>query len=116
MVDNKDQSLRAGEFASVILNLPVGDNALIVPSSVLIYRKDGQFIATLGEGDKVILKKVEIARDMGTKIQIATGLNSDETIIDVPPDSLENEEHVRVLNESPKIETGEMKASSTTKK
>ena len=77
--------------------MPASENALVVPSSVLIYRKDGQFIATLGAENKVVLKKVEIARDMGNLIQIASGLSLDDEIIDVPPDSLESGDIVRPL-------------------
>ena len=95
LVENKDQSLRAGEFANVVLTMPVSENALVVPSSVLIYRKEGQFVATLTPQNTVKLKKVEIARDLGTKVQIATGLSADDTIIDMPADSVENGDSVR---------------------
>ena len=78
LVDNKDLTLRPGDFANVALTMPASENALVVPSSVLIYRKDGQFIATLGAENKVVLKKVEIARDMGNLIQIASGLSLDD--------------------------------------
>jgi multidrug efflux pump subunit AcrA (membrane-fusion protein) len=97
MVENKDQSLRGGEFANVVLTMPVSENALMVPSSVLIYRKDGQFVAILTADNKVQLKKVEIARDLGTKIQIASGLNAEDNIIDVPPESLETGDTVKPI-------------------
>jgi len=97
MVDNTDQSLRAGEFANVVLTMPASENSLVVPSSVLIFRKEGQFVATLTADNKVKLKKVEIARDLGTKVQIATGLSADDNIIDVPPDSVENGDSVRPI-------------------
>ncbi len=95
LVDNKDLTLRPGDFANVALTMPASENAVVVPSSVLIYRKEGQFIATLGAENKVVLKKVEIARDMGNLVQIASGISPDDEIIDVPPDSLENGEIVR---------------------
>lgn len=97
MVENKDQSLRGGEFANVVLTMPISENALMVPSSVLIYRKDGQFVAILTADNKVQLKKVEIARDLGTKIQIASGLNAEDNIIDVPPESLETGDTVKPI-------------------
>lgn len=90
MVDNKDLTLRPGEFANVSLVMPANENALMVPSSVLIYRQNAHFVATLGADNKVLLKKIEIARDLGPTIQIASGLSADDSIIDVPPDSLEN--------------------------
>jgi RND family efflux transporter MFP subunit len=97
MVENKDQSLRGGEFANVVLTMPVSENALMVPSSVLIYKKEGQFVAILTADNKVQFKKVEIARDLGTKVQIATGLNAEDIIIDVPPDSLETGDTVKPI-------------------
>jgi len=102
LVDNKDLTLRPGDFANVALTMPASENALVVPSSVLIYRKDGQFIATLGAENKVVLKKVEIARDMGNVVQIASGLSLDDEIIDVPPDSLESGDVVRPLTSNTK--------------
>jgi hypothetical protein len=62
----------------------------------------GQFIATLGAENKVVMKKVEIARDMGNVVQIASGLSIDDEIIDVPPDSLESGDIVRPLAKNTK--------------
>jgi len=97
LLENKDQILRAGEFANVVLTMPMGENALVVPSSVLIFRKDGQYVATLTPDNKVLLKKVEIARDLGSTVQISTGLSADDNIIDVPPDSIQNGDVVKPL-------------------
>jgi multidrug efflux pump subunit AcrA (membrane-fusion protein) len=102
LVDNKDLTLRPGDFANVALTMPASENALVVPSSVLIYRKEGQFIATLGAENKVILKKVEIARDMGNVVQIASGISLEDEIIDVPPDSLEGGDLVRPITPNTK--------------
>jgi RND family efflux transporter MFP subunit len=97
IVDNKDLTLRPGDFANVVLTMPASENALVVPSSVLIYRKEGQFIATLSTDNKVILKKVEIARDLGNTVQISSGITTEDEIIDVPPDSIASGDTVRPI-------------------
>jgi RND family efflux transporter MFP subunit len=93
--DNPDHKLKAGDYAQVSFDLPAG-NAVQLPSSALIFNSNGTAVATLGAGNHVLIKPVTILRDLGTSIEIASGLSRNERVIDNPPDSLRAGDEVRI--------------------
>lgn len=95
-VENPRGELLPGGFASVAFDLPRAAGILTVPPSALIFDKSGLRVATVGEGDKVVLKRVTIARDLGTSIELASGLEATDRVIESPPDGVENGDVVRV--------------------
>ena len=44
------------------------------------------------------LKKVQIARDLGTEVEITSGLSEDERIVANPSDAIGDGEEVRIMN------------------
>ncbi|MCA7936950.1 efflux RND transporter periplasmic adaptor subunit [Burkholderia cepacia] len=97
MVDNRDGKLIPGEYTEVHFALPAGSsNALTIPASSLIFRQAGLQVAVVGKDDRAVLKPVTIATDLGTHVQIATGLAPDDRVIDNPPDSLSAGDRVRL--------------------
>jgi RND family efflux transporter MFP subunit len=97
-VDNPAGELLPGGFASVTFDLPRGSGALRIPPSALIFDKAGLRVATVGDGDKVVLKTVKVARDLGTSIEIASGLSATDRVIESPPDGVDNGDTVQVAN------------------
>lgn len=97
-VDNPGGELLPGGFANVSFELPRAAGTLSVPPSALIFDKAGLRVATVGDGDKVLLKPVKIARDLGTSIEIASGLLPTDRVIESPPDGLDNGDSVLVSN------------------
>ncbi|HKE47329.1 MAG TPA: efflux RND transporter periplasmic adaptor subunit [Rhodanobacteraceae bacterium] len=95
-VDNANGDLLPGGFANVSLELPHDATALRIPSSALMFDKNGLRVATLGKDDKVILKKVTIARDLGQTIEIGSGLVADDRVIQSPPDGIADGDAVHV--------------------
>ena len=87
-VDNANGDLLPGGFASVSLQLPSNSTALRIPSSALMFDKNGLRVATLDKDDKVRLKPVTIARDLGPTIEIGSGLAADDRVIQSPPDGI----------------------------
>jgi multidrug efflux pump subunit AcrA (membrane-fusion protein) len=76
--------------------LPANSNALSIPSSALLFDKNGLRVATLGKDDTIVLKKVTIARDFGQTIEIGSGLAADDRVIQNPPDGIADGDAVRV--------------------
>ncbi len=99
-VDNPRGELFPGAFAEVHLRIPNLTSTFILPVSSLIFRSEGMQIATI-QGDHAVLSHVAIGRDFGTEVEIISGLTGDEQIIDSPPDSLVNNEKVRVAPAKP---------------
>lgn len=98
--DNSAGMLNPGDYAQVHINLPLDNQAVTIPPSALVFRDAGMEVATLGPGNHVVLKQVEIGRDMGTVVEIASGLTHADKVIDNPPDSLQAGDLVRPATQS----------------
>jgi RND family efflux transporter MFP subunit len=96
--DNAASELLPGEFARVAFTLPKPAAALTVPSSALIVGKEGLRVATLTPEDKVRLKQVTLARDMGATIDVAAGLEAADRVIENPPDGLADGDRVHIAS------------------
>jgi hypothetical protein len=81
----------------VNFELPHDASLLSIPASALIFDRNGLTVATLDEGNKVVLKPVTIARDHGATIEIATGLGAGDRVIETPPDGIASGSVVRVV-------------------
>src|SRR5689334_10377598 len=96
VLDNSSGELMPGGYASVKLSLQRDTVPLHIPSSALIFNQSGLSVATVGPDDRVLFKKVTIARDLGKEIELASGLGADDRIIIAPPDGLADGDQVRV--------------------
>ena len=97
IADNKDGALSPGAFARVHFDIPPDPNAMRLPASALLFRDNTLEVATVGLDNRIALKKVRIARDLGTEVEITGGLSVDERIVANPPDSIGDGEEVRVM-------------------
>jgi RND family efflux transporter MFP subunit len=96
-VDNRDGHLYAGTLAQVHFKVnPVG-SVFVLPVSALIFRTEGLRVGTVKDG-VAHLAIVTIGQDDGRTVQIITGLNKDDQVIQDPPDSLIEGESVHVLS------------------
>ncbi len=96
-VDNRDGKLLAGTLAQVHFKVPPVRTAFVLPVSVLIFRSEGLRVATVKNGI-AHLASVTMGQDDGRTVQIMTGLNQDDEVIQDPPDSLIEGEKVHVLS------------------
>jgi RND family efflux transporter MFP subunit len=96
LADNHDGVLKPGEYARVSLNLPAAGGQLEVPASALVFRHRGLQVATVLSNDRVLMKPVTITVDLGTKVEIGTGLSPADRVIDNPPDSISSGDPVHI--------------------
>lgn len=96
VLDNSTGELRPGAYADVQLNLTRDTQPLSIPASALIFNNSGLRVATVTPADKVLFKKVTIARDLGREIEIATGLSADDRVIVTPLDGIADGDQVRI--------------------
>lgn len=99
-VDNQSGELVPGAFANVRFDLPPASASLSVPASALIFDSSGMRVATIGADNRVALKPVTIARDLGNVIEISSGLAANDRIIDSPPDGIARGDQVRIAASS----------------
>lgn len=96
--DNATGLLKPGDYAQVSLELPNVGADLRLPVSALMFRASGLEVATLGPGDRIVMKPITIGTDMGTQVIVSSGLSPRDRIINNPPDSLSNGDKVQVQN------------------
>jgi len=96
-VENRDRKLLAGTLAQVHFKVNPIASAYVLPVSVLVFRSDGMRVGTVKDG-VAHLVPVTIGQDDGRTVQIITGLNQDDKVIQDPPDSLIDGEKVHVLS------------------
>jgi RND family efflux transporter, MFP subunit len=99
-VPNSDGKLLPGSYAQVHFGVHVATTRLSVPVNALLFRSEGPRAAVVGSDGKVHLKPVVIGRDYGTDVEILGGLETSESIVLNPNDSLEEGQPVHATKES----------------
>ncbi len=102
VVDNKSGAMMPGDYAAIHLQAPALANLFSVPSSALIFNAQGLAIATVDDKDRVLLKPVTIARDLGAVVELAAGLVPQDRVIENPPDGVATGDEVRIVGGAPK--------------
>jgi RND family efflux transporter MFP subunit len=99
-VDNRGGELLPGSLAQVHFKTPAVGPTFIVPAAALIFRREGMKLGVVVDGDKdgpiAHLVPVVIGEDDGANVQIVSGLNAGDKVIQDPPDSLIEGEKVFV--------------------
>jgi RND family efflux transporter MFP subunit len=98
VVDNATSELMTGAFANVSLDLANPEVALNVSASALIFDQDGLRVATVDGANRVVLKTVTIARDMGRTVEIGSGITAEDRIIESPQDGIATGDEVRIAS------------------
>jgi len=94
--ENPDGLLQPGAYAQADFELPGNPNVVLIPTSALVFRERGMEVAVIGPGDKIALKPITIGHNLGTEVEVLTGLALSERIVNSPPDSLATGDLVRV--------------------
>jgi multidrug efflux pump subunit AcrA (membrane-fusion protein) len=95
-IDNRNGELLPGSYAQVHLKLPIKHPALIIPVSALMFRSEGLRIVTIDDQNRAHLEPITVGRDWGTEIEVRTGLDKGQRIIDSPPDSIAENQKVNI--------------------
>jgi RND family efflux transporter MFP subunit len=101
IVDNGAGELMPGDYASIHLQMAAPLHVLSVPSSALIFNAKGLSVATVEADNRVLLKPVSIERDLGTVVELASGLSPSDQVIENPPDGIDNGALVRLADTAP---------------
>jgi RND family efflux transporter MFP subunit len=99
-VDNRGGELLPGSYTEVHLHTSNPAPALVIPVSALILEADGLRVATVDSNNIAHLQRVITGRDLGTTVEVLSGLKQGQPVISNPPDSLTDGEKVRVVKPS----------------
>jgi RND family efflux transporter MFP subunit len=95
-VDNRDESLLPGMYAQVKFTLAAQRTSLIIPTSSLVIDHTGLHVVTLQDNEKVHFVPVLIGRDMGTQVEILSGIHDSDALVASPSDLLHEGQDVQV--------------------
>lgn len=99
-VDNPKGELLPGAYAEVHLPMTGNSHTLTVPATTLIFRAQGPQVAVVGTDNKVALRDVHIAMDLGDRLRIDKGLQAGDRVINHPSDSLAQGDVVQIARAS----------------
>ncbi len=96
MADNPDHLLLPGSYVEVHFQIPAPQHVLELPTTALIFRKEGLQVATVDGANHIVLKPIQIAQERGAVVNVNRGITFQDRVVDSPPDSIANGELVRI--------------------
>ena len=95
--DNADHRLQPGDYAQASFHAaPVSASTVTLPASAVMFRQNGMAVGVVDANGRAHIRPISIRRDLGTSVEIATGLTPGDRVIDNPPDSLAEGEKIRI--------------------
>src|ERR1700724_20928 len=110
--DNTEGKFFAGSYCNVHFEIPTEANLVRIPSTALITGNQGTQVATLDGNNKVVLKNVQLGRDLGDSVEVIAGLSPSDRIINNPPETLTAGDPVRVAAAPPPAAPASASAAS----
>jgi RND family efflux transporter MFP subunit len=86
-IRNTDGALSAGIYCSVELKIPRRTPSFGVPAEAIIFNRNGLQVAVVNNG-KVEIRKVRVTRDIGTRVEVDSGIKAGDQVILNPPVNL----------------------------
>jgi RND family efflux transporter MFP subunit len=99
--DNAAGKFFGGSYCNVHLEVPTEASLVTIPSTALVTGNRGTQVATLDGSDKVVLKNVQLGRDLGDSVEVVAGLSPSDRIINNPPETLAAGDMVHVAVATP---------------
>jgi RND family efflux transporter MFP subunit len=83
-IPNPDGALAPGTYCTVELRIPRKTPALLVPAEAVVFNRNGLQVAVVENGVAHI-RKVVVARDLGTQVELRSGVKQGDAVILNPP-------------------------------
>ena len=99
--DNPDGKLFGGTYCRVDFQIPGDPNMVRMPATALMPVNRGVQVAVLGDGNKVVLKSIQLGRDFGDSVEVTAGLAPQDRVIDSPPETLQTGDTVQIAVPTP---------------
>lgn len=114
-LDNRTVKLLPGAYARVHFPISTSATQFRLPVNTLLFRKEGMQVATVDTNNKVHLKSIEIAQDFGNEVVVGSGIAPQDRVIVNPPDSLVEDQTVRLSDKAPEKPTEKSAAKEAAK-
>ena len=109
--DNAAGKFFGGSYCNVHFEIPTDANLITIPSTALVTGSQGTQVVTLDSNNKVVLRSVQLGRDLGDSVEVTAGLSRSDRIVNNPPEPLTAGDTVRVATAT---QAGVAASSSTT--
>jgi RND family efflux transporter MFP subunit len=86
-IPNPDGALTAGVYCTIELHILRKTPSLLVPADAIIFNRDGLQVAVV-EGGVARIRKISVARDLGTQVEARAGVKAGDQVIVNPPVNL----------------------------
>ena len=87
-VPNPHGEILAGSYAQVSFNEAADNHVLTLSDNALIFRAEGMQIAVVDAAGIVHLRSVTLGRDFGNTVEVLSGLQASDRVVNNPPDSI----------------------------
>jgi RND family efflux transporter MFP subunit len=99
-ITNPDRALAPGIYCTVELHIPRKTPSLLVPADAIIFNRNGIQVAVVNNS-KAELRKVKVKRDLGTRVEVDSGVKAGDQVILNPPVTLVDGSKVRAMPDAP---------------
>lgn len=106
-VDNSNGELLPGMYAEVKFVLPRNHPTILVPGNALLANSQGTRVVKVDGDKRAHFVTVQVGRDMGSQIEILSGLSGSEQVVTNPADTLTEGQQVQII--PPASQTNEEK-------
>jgi len=100
-ITNPDRALAPGIYCTVELHIPRKTPSLLVPADAVIFNRNGIQVAVVNNG-KAEFRKVKVKRDLGTRVEVDSGVMAGDQVILNPPVTLVDGDKLRAMPEAPR--------------
>ena len=97
-IPNPDGALPPGIYCTVELRIPSKTPSFSIPADALIFNRDGIQVAVVSNG-KAEMRKVRVERDLGTRLEVDSGIKAGDQVILNPPVTLVDGSNVQIRPE-----------------
>jgi len=98
-ITNPDGALTPGIYCTVEFHIPRKTPSLSVPADAIIFNRNGMQVAVVSNG-RAELRKVNVKRDLGTRVEVDTGIKAGDQVILNPPVTLVDGSKVQIRSDT----------------
>ena len=96
VMDNPGNQIWPGSYAEVHFSVPSDTNTLLVPENALVFQEQGEQVAIVDSSNHIVLKKVQVGRNLGQDVEILSGLSPEDRVVNNPSAGLLDGEQARI--------------------
>jgi RND family efflux transporter MFP subunit len=95
--DNPEGKFVGGTYSQVQFQIPSNPNLVRIPATALMSVNSGAQVAVLGDSNHVVFKSIQLGRDFGSSVEVVSGLNPQDLVINNPSETLQSGDLVQLL-------------------